>query len=266
MKKGLIVTLLVALFAISIGGATFALFTDSATNAPNTFRAGTVDIDSYRDGFDTIPGPMFYTNEIEGATPTDPSYPGLKPTGLWAPGDSHVRSLIVYNKGTLDAVLDQVKANTVRDDQLLREHMDVAIYKILPKFTEGGATFTPIPGDDTFDKSVLDTMSEEFNPILMEAWALDKDPEAGGSYGMNQLLIEKDIPLNAQELWKGSFTQLEADYQTMSPVYLRKTNVDYMKRGTLLAFVVTLRQDTPNEHQGARDVIYDFSVGARQAP
>ena len=57
---------------------------------------GTVDIDTNRGAWDTVPGPMFYTTKEEGRTAgwaTD----GLKPIVEWAPGDLNVRSLKVYN-------------------------------------------------------------------------------------------------------------------------------------------------------------------------
>ncbi|MDD3889435.1 MAG: TasA family protein, partial [Syntrophomonadaceae bacterium] len=62
MKRKLIILSLTLVLAMTLaGGATFALFTDQASNQESVVTAGTVDIDSYRDGFDTVPGPMFYT-------------------------------------------------------------------------------------------------------------------------------------------------------------------------------------------------------------
>jgi len=90
------------------GGATMAWFTDTATNAANTFTAGTVEIDVDRAGGDTTPGPMFYTTIAEGAAA--PGQAPLHPTGVWWPGRTVSRELAVLNTGSLQVRLDQVSA------------------------------------------------------------------------------------------------------------------------------------------------------------
>lgn len=65
--------LMIALVAALVGGATFALFTDSATNDNNTFAAGTVDISAGNQSYnvtidnmapgDVIPGSFVVKNE-----------------------------------------------------------------------------------------------------------------------------------------------------------------------------------------------------------
>lgn len=111
-KKLLLAAVAVMLVSLLVGGATFALFTDSATNSGNTFAAGRVDISSLRNQGDTVPGPMFYTTPAQGRT-TNPENPedGMLPTGLWAPGDSHMRQLDVYNLGSLAIKLTKIKAD-----------------------------------------------------------------------------------------------------------------------------------------------------------
>lgn len=94
--------------ALSAGG-TLALWTAGASNDDNQFTTGTVVIRTYRDMGDTIPGPMFYTTPSEGATPG--GAPGLRPTGYWAPGQTHVRAIFVENRGTLAVRLARVEAN-----------------------------------------------------------------------------------------------------------------------------------------------------------
>jgi len=98
----------VVLTAALVGGATMALFTDTALNAGNNFTAGTVDIYAHRTLGDPIPGPMFYTTDAEGiaAQGQDP----LNPTGLWWPGRTVSRSLSVRNPGSLQVRLHQVSA------------------------------------------------------------------------------------------------------------------------------------------------------------
>ncbi|MGE5423598.1 MAG: hypothetical protein ACM3QW_10060 [Ignavibacteriales bacterium] len=259
-KKIMILGMAVTLLCLAIGGATFALFTDGAATNSKVIASGTVDIDSYRDGFDTIPGPMFYTTPEEGKTPTDPSYNGLKPTGLWVPGDTQIRSLIVYNQGSLDAVLDQVSAQIISDDSNMAEHMNVAVYKVLPRCLPNGAPFAPLPGDDTMDQDTLNQTSNLINPfILMCDHFFDVDE-------FTQALIEHQVDVHAQMLWSGNLTDLIADSQTMSSgIDLKSNGNPFIKRGCLLAFVVHMDGlGTDNGHQ-AGTAKFGFTVGARQA-
>ena len=77
MKKRLMISIMmIALVAALVGGATFAMFTDTAVNDNNTFAAGTVDIS-------TNPNPVF-------------NVPNM------APGDEVTGTLNVANDGTLD--------------------------------------------------------------------------------------------------------------------------------------------------------------------
>lgn len=108
-KKLLLTAVAVLLVSLLVGGATFAIFTDSATNSGNTFSAGRVDISAVRNQGDSVPGPMFYTTAEQGRT-TD-GQDGLLPTGIWAPGDSHMRQLDVYNLGSLAVKLTKIKAD-----------------------------------------------------------------------------------------------------------------------------------------------------------
>jgi len=110
-RKIIITTITVMLFAALAGGATMALFTDVATNANNSFRAGTVDIAADRDLGDPIPGPMFYTTIAEGQPPGQP--PPFHPTGLWWPGRTVVRNLDVRNLGSLQVRINRVSAQIV---------------------------------------------------------------------------------------------------------------------------------------------------------
>ncbi|MDN3016815.1 TasA family protein [Paenibacillus sp. BSR1-1] len=100
------------------GGATYAIFTDSATNNNNNFTSGTIDLDQTRDLGDTIPGPMFYssTSDPTGKYPYDKSGvplapPGSDAVGGWAPGDHVLRAMNLFNKGSLDAKVTKLKAD-----------------------------------------------------------------------------------------------------------------------------------------------------------
>ncbi|MFZ5822977.1 MAG: TasA family protein [Bacillota bacterium] len=112
MKKKLWLAMGSGLFATLIGlGGTLALFSDAETSDA-TFVAGTLCIDAQRNDGEAIPGPMFYVTPEQGETPG--GVPGQFPTGLWAPGDSHQRTLTVFNPtscSTMDAWLDSVQAS-----------------------------------------------------------------------------------------------------------------------------------------------------------
>lgn len=259
MKKKIILSAATVLLVGGlIGGSTFALFNASSTNSAQTFTAGTVNIDSYRDGFDTIPGPMFYTTSAEGATPTTPGYPGLKPTGYWAPGDTHVRSLVVYNAGSLDVALNKVKAEINSDQANMASQMDVAVYKILPKYLPDGTPFAPIPGDDTLDEATLNRTSNVLNPFIMFGWAF-------GVEDLAQTLIEQQIPATAEKLWNGRLSDLTAsDKNFAESVDLKSGSmIPFTKHGALLAFVVHLDKDAGNTYQGA-EANFGFTVNATQ--
>lgn len=119
MKKKLVMLSLAGMLSVGavIGGATYALFTSSATNASNEFTAGTVKISSMRDMGDTIPGPMFYsaTADPTGSYPYDRNVPfqppGGEAIGGWAPGDTVTRAMNIFNDGTLKVVIKKLRAN-----------------------------------------------------------------------------------------------------------------------------------------------------------
>jgi predicted ribosomally synthesized peptide with SipW-like signal peptide len=103
---------------LTAGGATYALFTDSAQNTNNMFTAGTINLEQNRDLGDTIPGPMFYTaaSDPTGSYPYDQSGvqyapPGSEAIGGWAPGDRVVRAMDLYNTGTLQAKVTKLQAS-----------------------------------------------------------------------------------------------------------------------------------------------------------
>lgn len=112
MNKKLMTLFTTCVLGISLlaGGVTYAYFTSSAVNSGNTFTTGTVKISSLRDQGDTVPGPLFYTTALQGRT-YDNKKDGIRPTGLWAPGDSVQRQLDVYNEGSLDVKFTKVMAS-----------------------------------------------------------------------------------------------------------------------------------------------------------
>lgn len=111
MKKRLWLALSVlSIMAVGVG-TTFAIFSASvSTNS--TFTAGSLCITSERNDGDPVPGPMFYVTSAQGQTPL--GIPGTLPTGVWAPGDTHVRTLTIYNPiscSTMNAWIDTVQAS-----------------------------------------------------------------------------------------------------------------------------------------------------------
>lgn len=112
MKNRLWLAMGSGLTAAVIGLAgTLALFSD-AQNSDATWTAGRLCIDAQRNDGEAVPGPMFYITAEQGETPG--GIPGQYPTGLWAPGDSHQRTLTVSNPticSSMHAWLDTVQAS-----------------------------------------------------------------------------------------------------------------------------------------------------------
>ncbi|MGD6802213.1 TasA family protein [Rossellomorea aquimaris] len=101
MKKKLIALTLGSIIATGgIIGGTFAYFNDIESSTANTFSAGTLTMESFRNDI-PIEGPMFYTED---------SLNGAMGTGLWQPGDSHTRGIYIENTGSLDAKLSKLYA------------------------------------------------------------------------------------------------------------------------------------------------------------
>lgn len=102
---------LMLVLTMAIGAGTFALFTDTAVNADNFFRAGTIDLG-------TEPEPMYYTGESHPRNNWMQQYDlpqavapyGGEALGGWAPGDSIDREMVIKNSGTLDAIVKGVHA------------------------------------------------------------------------------------------------------------------------------------------------------------
>lgn len=128
MKRAMwLLAAVLAAIAVAAGG-TFALFTASTSPADATYTAGTLCITNERDNGDPIPGPMFYVTAAQGQTPG--GIPGDLPTGLWAPGDSHRRTLIVRNPtscSSMGAWLTSVRANLASGDAALADKLWVEI-------------------------------------------------------------------------------------------------------------------------------------------
>lgn len=126
MKKRILLSaIVVTVVCVLVGGATFAYFTDSATNSWNNFSAGTIDLQAVRDSGEPKPGPMFYFDPQEGRTPS--GITGKKPDGFWYPGKTSApKTLWITNTGSLNAYVDRISASftdltndNIADDQIL---------------------------------------------------------------------------------------------------------------------------------------------------
>ncbi|KRE51287.1 hypothetical protein [Paenibacillus sp. Soil522] len=120
-KKKLATMASVSLLTVSlaIGAGTYAIFTSSAQNINNTFASGIINLTQERNMGDSIPGPMFYSSSSDpsGKFPYDKSNPlqppGGESIGGWAPGDTVIRAMNIYNNASnaIDAKVTKVKAN-----------------------------------------------------------------------------------------------------------------------------------------------------------
>lgn len=108
MRRIVFAALTIAAASVLVVGATMAWFTDRAASTENSLTAGTVVITGERNLGDPIPGPMFYTTREEGCI-SDPSWPDHA-TGLWFPGMTTTRQLVVYNEGSLHVRLSGLSA------------------------------------------------------------------------------------------------------------------------------------------------------------
>jgi len=120
MKKRIFLSaVLMVTVCLLMGGATFAVFSSTASSGSSSLAAGTVILEADRDQSDNIPGPMFYSAASDGTglfpydTHKNAGYepPGGEAIGGWAPGDVATRALNVYNRGSLDARITKVQAS-----------------------------------------------------------------------------------------------------------------------------------------------------------
>ncbi len=267
-KKLMLISMVIALVTLLAGGATFAFLTDTASNSANTFVSGTVDIDAYRDGFDTIDGPMFYTTAEEGMTPDDNR--GLKPTGLWAPGDTVVRSLVVHNEGNLDSILYKAEAEQFGNIPAgYTDQMQVQIFKIYPAAwgypnTNGDSLYLAMNQDDMQDVRTIfnDFVTAGEAGDILQGYSQDTIEQIlnNGSVGNWFLSIR------CAKLWEGTLADLvNAPQEFSNPVYLYSLHPGAdIQDGALLAFVVHMDQNAGNAYQGISDVTFNFDVLATQ--
>ncbi|MBP2017182.1 putative ribosomally synthesized peptide with SipW-like signal peptide [Symbiobacterium terraclitae] len=106
LRKWVLVASLVGVTVLGGAGFTLALFTDSVQSGGQDFVAGTLALEGNRVD-ETLEGPIFYISNTDDGAAGD--LPGARETGLWAPGDSHMREWQIENIGTLAARLTTIK-------------------------------------------------------------------------------------------------------------------------------------------------------------
>lgn len=97
IKKLLKSAMVISLAGSLVGGATFAAWHTTGTLTGNVVNAKTLLVAIGRDNGDSDPGPMFYTNDSQGGTG---DVTGYNATGLWYPGKSISRNMIIKNTNT----------------------------------------------------------------------------------------------------------------------------------------------------------------------
>lgn len=162
---------------VLVAGGTYAYFSDTVSSTGNTFQTGTLKLTSARNDM-PIEGPMFYTSTS--------SSTGLKGTGVWYPGKSVSRILMVENDGSIDARLNSVLAN-VRSTNATQEEINkfsrdvnVSVYVLrggnLRTSTEaykdaleaGDATYTAwlLANSEATEEQKLAKMTEIYNAAM----------------------------------------------------------------------------------------------------
>ncbi len=255
MKLRIIVTLITVFSSLLLGRYTAAIFTASNRTPEHIFVTGAININSYRGGFDTVSGPMFYFGPEEGQTKGIPAYSGVKPTHYWVPGDSNTRSLIVYNRSSCEVMLKQVRAQCTDGDETLANQMDVAIYRVYPPENQT-ARFMTLKGDETNSGDIVDYFTRTLNQAIL------RDPNGHFPYmGISQEEIEQMIEEDSGLLWTGGLKELCTGFQDFtSPVVLAES-VSGDSYGCILAFKIRVNPEAGNEYQDL-STCFKFQVKA----
>ncbi len=251
MKKKLLAIIPAGVMAASllIGGATYALFTDSATNTGNTFTAGTLTMSTSRDDI-PMAGPMFYTNDNTN---------GWSGTGLWAPGDSHTRGLFVRNTGSLDGKLATVSAiaeGSGTQYSSFESQADVTI-----------AVFAPHGNfDQTAYRQLMQVVDNWYANARKNAWTngiANVDDYINQSY-LHQVfdvknVLGEDVSASVIEVYNDKLSNL------MSPTDVKTLGITVPSQETLLmGYTVSLPLTAGNDLQN-KTVNFTFQNEFQQA-
>lgn len=258
-----------------VGGGTFALFTDSASNTGNTFTTGKLIITPKRDDVPNV-GPMFYTS-------TSPTAQGTLPTGVWAPGDKNTRGLFLKNDGTLQAKLTTLTATTADSsgtavtsgtdydkDVKFAQQASVKIWQV-QWFNPTGQLIPWL----NLDPTTMDTIMQYVNDGYA-AWAAQHpgaDPATDPSLinqvveFVNQYLLNhiNDITSSSTTVTDGTIQVTKLTTSSLSQLINQKADVSSFNITTnpgqsqFLAFTVELPKSTGNDFQGI-SAYYNFGT------
>jgi spore coat-associated protein N len=243
-KLGMYAALGMLGIGLTVGGGTYALFTDSATNTNNTFEAGTLKLAGHRHDI-PITGPMFYTNDSDA---------GRMGTGVWAPGDVHTRAMLIENTGSLDAKLTSLKA--IKTSGGTEEFSQNAQVVISVLETRDG---------NTIDATVVKNINEEINRQFKRALDGKKSIFLNADNArmaqeilatarevlLNQTFVAKnvlgqDVSVYVTDIYVNSLANLKDQGADVS-----QFNVEVDRGETLyMAYTVTLPISAGNEVQG----------------
>lgn len=229
-KLALLVMCSVLVVGLGVGGATYALFSDTVNHSANAFTAGTINLESKRNHGDYTPGPMFYPASLDpdGAHPYDESLetPSGESMGGWAPGDVVQRTMILRNEGSLDAKITGIKA--IPRDSYTHQ--------------------TPNNGSVTVTGQ---TYGEAYEEFLQHAHVLVSVPD--------QKVTLYDGPLSDL-----IFDDEDTFAPVMNELLVQGTEPPFDPGPLNVTFEVTLDKAAGNELQGA-NVLFDFAFFAEQA-
>lgn len=206
MKKKLWMALgsTAAIAAVSIGG-TLALFSDTAEDSLDMV-AGTLCLTSERNDGDPVPGPMFYITAEQGQTPNGTL--GTLATGLWAPGDTHKRTLNVRNDAScssMDAWVTSIQAKLNDDftDQYVAMADELTVTVKSPKGSEGYVVIAEAPLSDFLASPVPVKYPDNskvpiyLNSVRQMEFSVHFDINAGNEYQDKTLVV--DFTVNAEQ-------------------------------------------------------------------
>lgn len=145
-----------ALGAALIGGGTFAIFTDTATNTQNTFTAGTLDINVLNE--------TAFSGTIANL----------------APGDTGSQTFDVTNNGSLDLRYDIAQSLSSGAGTLVLGDANKDLNFSIEYSTDGGTTYTAVtPGDNNIVMAAGATHKYKVTYTLPKA--ADNPYQAGSS-------------------------------------------------------------------------------------
>lgn len=261
---------------LTVGGATYALFTSSVENTSNQFTAGTLKITAKRDDIPNV-GPMFYSDTA--------SHPGMLPTSEWAPGDKNTRGLFLKNDGTLPAKLLTLTANAAdKDGNAVNTGSDyekalqfaakshVLIWQI--KWLDPSGGWIPnMKLDSTQLDAIMTTINDAYKAWTVEHPDSNLDQFISNADGFTQLMTFANqylldhistIQAAGKTIKDGDVKVTKIYYKKLSNLLNKDADVSRLGISTnpgdaeLLGFTVELDKDADNSYQG---ITANFNFG-----